>query len=154
MTAPASRPPTKSPYAYTPPTGDGWKMVRWARIGLTLLLIPLSVIAFRHEYGHIPLLSDIIVAIHEFGHYLFMPFGETLTTFGEHGTFDVGPWADRVRSVAAEHEGAWELPVVGEVAAPAAVLIRPDGHVAWAGDPDDPALPRALTKWFGAGRAA
>ena len=48
--------------------------------------------------------------------------------------------------------GVWELPVVGEVAAPAAVLIRPDGHVAWAGDLTDPALPRALATWFGAGR--
>jgi hypothetical protein len=82
MTAPVSRPPTKSPYAYTPPTGDGWKMLRWGRIGLTLALIPLSLSAFRHEYGHIPLLSDIILAIHEFGHYLFMPFGEMMTILG------------------------------------------------------------------------
>ena len=42
------------------------------------------------------------------------------------------------------HDGAWELPVLGEVAAPAAVLIRPDGHVAWAGVVTDPELPRAL----------
>ena len=48
------------------------------------------------------------------------------------------------------HDGVWELPVIGEVAAPAAVLIRPDGHVAWAGDLTDPELPRALTTWFGA----
>ena len=47
------------------------------------------------------------------------------------------------------YDGAWELPVLGEVAAPAAVLIRPDGHVAWAGDLTDPELPRALTTWFG-----
>jgi 3-(3-hydroxy-phenyl)propionate hydroxylase len=52
--------------------------------------------------------------------------------------------------VDAKHEGVWELPVVGEVAAPAAVLIRPDGHVAFAGDLTDPALPRALATWFGA----
>jgi hypothetical protein len=45
----------------------------------------------------------------------------------------------------------WELPVVGEVTAPPAVLIRPDGHVAWVGALSDPALPRALTAWFGAG---
>jgi hypothetical protein len=44
----------------------------------------------------------------------------------------------------------WELPVLGEVAAPAAVLIRPDGHVAWAGDLTDAALPAALDTWFGA----
>jgi 3-(3-hydroxy-phenyl)propionate hydroxylase len=44
----------------------------------------------------------------------------------------------------------WELPVLGEIAAPPAVLIRPDGHVAWAGDLTDPELPRALATWFGA----
>ncbi len=48
------------------------------------------------------------------------------------------------------YDGAWELPVLGEVAAPAAVLIRPDGYVAWAGDLTDPELPRALATWFGA----
>ena len=44
----------------------------------------------------------------------------------------------------------WELPVLGEIAAPPAVLIRPDGHVAWAGGLTDPELPRALATWFGA----
>jgi 2-polyprenyl-6-methoxyphenol hydroxylase-like FAD-dependent oxidoreductase len=63
--------------------------------------------------------------------------------------FDLTQWADRVQSVDATHEGAWELPVLGEVTPPAAVLVRPDGHVAWAGELDDPALPRALTTWFG-----
>ena len=72
-----------------------------------------------------------------------------LLNLGEPGGFDITPWADRVRLVDAEHDGAWELPVVGEVPAPPAVLIRPDGHVAWAGDLTDPALPRALTTWFG-----
>ncbi|MGH2927503.1 MAG: FAD-dependent monooxygenase, partial [Solirubrobacteraceae bacterium] len=67
-------------------------------------------------------------------------------------TFDISPWSDRVRMVGATHVGVWELPVVGEVPGPAAVLIRPDGHVAWAGDFTDPELPRALTHWFGAGR--
>jgi hypothetical protein len=82
VTAPVSRPPTKSPYSYTPPTGDGWKMLRWGRIGLTLLLIPLSLKAFNDELGQVPLLSDIILAVHEFGHYLFMPFGEMMTILG------------------------------------------------------------------------
>ena len=59
------------------------------------------------------------------------------------------PWANRVRLVDAKYDGVWELPVIGEVAAPPAVLIRPDGHVAWAGDLTDPALPRALATWFG-----
>jgi 2-polyprenyl-6-methoxyphenol hydroxylase-like FAD-dependent oxidoreductase len=68
---------------------------------------------------------------------------------GETDGFDISPWADRVRSVDAKHTGVWELPVLGEVPAPPAVLIRPDGHVAWAGEPTDPALPRALETWFG-----
>jgi hypothetical protein len=72
-----------------------------------------------------------------------------LLNLGPHGGFDIAPWADRVRLVDADHEGPWELPVLGEVPAPAAVLIRPDGHVAWAGDLSDPELPRALTTWFG-----
>jgi 3-(3-hydroxy-phenyl)propionate hydroxylase len=63
--------------------------------------------------------------------------------------FDIAPWADRVRLVDARHDGAWELPLIGEIAAPPAVLIRPDGHVAWAGDLTDPELPRALATWFG-----
>jgi 3-(3-hydroxy-phenyl)propionate hydroxylase len=75
-----------------------------------------------------------------------------LLNLGEPGGFDISPWADRVRLVDAEHDGVWELPVLGEVAAPPAVLIRPDGHVAWAGDLTDPELPRALATWFGAAR--
>jgi len=68
---------------------------------------------------------------------------------GVPGRFDLAPWVDRVRLVHAGYDGPWELPVIGEVPAPAAVLIRPDGHVAWAGVPTDPALPTALTTWFG-----
>ena len=73
-----------------------------------------------------------------------------LLNFGEPGGFDISPWANRVRLIDATHSGVWELPVLGPVTAPAAVLIRPDGHVAWAGDPEDPEMPRALTPWFGA----
>ncbi|HVL05584.1 MAG TPA: FAD-dependent monooxygenase [Acidimicrobiales bacterium] len=76
-----------------------------------------------------------------------------LLNLGDAGGFDISPWANRVRMVDAEHEGAWELPVLGHVAAPRAVLIRPDGHVAWAGDLTDPELPRALTTWFGAAKS-
>jgi hypothetical protein len=68
---------------------------------------------------------------------------------GEPGGFDIGPWADRVRLLDAVYEGRWELPVLGEVEAPGAVLIRPDGHVAWVGDVTDPGLPEALSRWFG-----
>jgi len=77
-----------------------------------------------------------------------------LLNLGEPGGFDIAPWANRVRLVDAKHAGVWELPVHGEVAAPAAVLIRPDGHVAWAGDLTDPELPRALATWFGAATPA
>jgi hypothetical protein len=77
-----------------------------------------------------------------------------LLDLGGPGGFDLSPWADRVRLVVATHDGAWDLPVLGEVAAPAAVLIRPDGHVAWAGEVSDPALPPALARWFGAAAAA
>ena len=77
-----------------------------------------------------------------------------LLNFGAPGGFDLAPWADRVRLVDARYEEAWELPVLGEVTAPAAVLVRPDGYVAWAGDLADPALPRALQTWFGAATTA
>jgi Aromatic-ring hydroxylase, C-terminal len=73
-----------------------------------------------------------------------------LLNLDEPGGFDISPWADRVRLVDASHDGVVELPVLGEIAAPPAVLIRPDGHVAWAGDLTDPELPHALTTWFGA----
>src|SRR5438094_5315573 len=72
-----------------------------------------------------------------------------LLNLGEPGGFDITPWANRVRLVDARHHGGWELPVIGEVAAPPAVFVRPDGHVAWAGDLTDPELPRALARWFG-----
>ena len=72
-----------------------------------------------------------------------------LLNLGEPGGLDLAPWADRVRFVDATHDGVWELPVLGEVEAPPAVLIRPDGHVAWVGELADPELPRALATWFG-----
>jgi 3-(3-hydroxy-phenyl)propionate hydroxylase len=72
-----------------------------------------------------------------------------LLNLGDRSDFDFTPWADRVRLVDAKHEGVWELPVLGEVVGPPAVLIRPDGHVAWTGDLTDPSLPRALATWFG-----
>ncbi len=72
-----------------------------------------------------------------------------LLDLGGPSAFDIGPWARRVRSVGATYEGRWELPVIGEVDAPAAVLIRPDGYVAWTGALTDPDLPSALSRWFG-----
>ena len=77
-----------------------------------------------------------------------------LLSFADSAASDISPWANRVRWVDARHDGVWELPLLGEVAAPPAVLIRPDGHVAWAGELDDPELPRALATWFGAAHPA
>ena len=65
------------------------------------------------------------------------------------GEFSVGGWADRVRVVRASYDGVWELPVLGAVRAPSAVLIRPDGYVAWAGEGSDDGLAEALRRWFG-----
>ena len=72
-----------------------------------------------------------------------------LLNLGKPGGFDIGPWADRVQSVDAGYTGTWTLPALGEVAAPTAVLIRPDGHVAWVGTGTDQGLADALTTWFG-----
>jgi flavin-dependent dehydrogenase len=72
-----------------------------------------------------------------------------LLHFGEPGGLDIAGWTDRVRPVDAAYNGAWELPALGEVAAPAAVLIRPDGYVAWVGDGTDKGLADALAMWFG-----
>ncbi len=72
-----------------------------------------------------------------------------LLNLGEPGGFDITPWAERVQLIDAEYVGEWELPVLGAVTAPAAVLIRPDGYVAWVGDGTDTGLRDALTTWFG-----
>jgi 2-polyprenyl-6-methoxyphenol hydroxylase-like FAD-dependent oxidoreductase len=68
---------------------------------------------------------------------------------GEPGGFDIAPWAQRVRVVNSQYGSTWELPVLGAVPAPSAVLIRPDGHVAWVGDRKQLGLRDALTTWFG-----
>jgi 2-polyprenyl-6-methoxyphenol hydroxylase-like FAD-dependent oxidoreductase len=72
-----------------------------------------------------------------------------LLNLGEPGGFDITPWADRVQSIDARYEGRWELPAIGAVTAPSAVLIRPDGYVAWVGEVTRPGLVDALTTWFG-----
>jgi 3-(3-hydroxy-phenyl)propionate hydroxylase len=73
-----------------------------------------------------------------------------LLNLSEPGGFDISPWADRVQLIEATYAGPRELPVLGEVAAPPAVLIRPDGHVTWVRDLTHQGLPDALTTWFGA----
>jgi hypothetical protein len=72
-----------------------------------------------------------------------------LINLGEPGGFDIAPWADRVQLVDAKYDGAWELPAIGAVTAPAALLIRPDGYVAWVGDGARGEHVEALTTWFG-----
>jgi 2-polyprenyl-6-methoxyphenol hydroxylase-like FAD-dependent oxidoreductase len=77
-----------------------------------------------------------------------------LLNLGQPGGFDITPWADRVQLIDAKYAGVWELPVLGEVTPPVAVLIRPDGHVAWVGEGTNVGLPDALTTWFGPPAAA
>ena len=72
-----------------------------------------------------------------------------LLNLGEPGGFDITPWADRVRLIDARCVDSWELRVFGAVTAPDAVLIRPDGYVAWVGDRTQLGLADALTTWFG-----
>jgi 2-polyprenyl-6-methoxyphenol hydroxylase-like FAD-dependent oxidoreductase len=72
-----------------------------------------------------------------------------LLNLGDPGDIDIAGWADRVQLVDAGYDGTWELPVLGVVDAPAAVLVRPDGYVAWVGDTTGAGLSEALTTWFG-----
>lgn len=72
-----------------------------------------------------------------------------LLSFAEPGDFDIARWADRVRLIHARVVERWELPVLGAITAPEAVLIRPDGYVAWVGDQTRTGLIEALTRWFG-----
>ena len=72
-----------------------------------------------------------------------------LLNFGEPGRLDIAPWADRVQLIDADYVGAWELPVLGAVPAPTAVLVRPDGYVAWVGERTQLGLAAALATWFG-----
>jgi 3-(3-hydroxy-phenyl)propionate hydroxylase len=72
-----------------------------------------------------------------------------LLNFGEPHDVDITPWADRVQSIDAGYDGKWELPAIGLVPAPTAVLIRPDGYVAWVGENGQSGLVEALAAWFG-----
>jgi hypothetical protein len=72
-----------------------------------------------------------------------------LLNLGKPWGLDISPGADRMLAIDAEYAGDWELPAIGQVAAPAAILIRPDGYVAWVGDGTDNGLGDALTTWFG-----
>lgn len=72
-----------------------------------------------------------------------------LIDFAGRGRLQIADWADRVQSIDAEYAGTWELPALGVVAAPAAVLVRPDGYVAWVDEGGGQGLAEALTAWFG-----
>jgi len=77
-----------------------------------------------------------------------------LLNLGQPRVLDIAPWTDRVQLIDAEYAGPWELPVLGSVSAPAAVVIRPDGYVAWVGDGTGTGLRDTLTNWFGAAPSA
>jgi 3-(3-hydroxy-phenyl)propionate hydroxylase len=77
-----------------------------------------------------------------------------LLNLGGPGGLDITPRADRVELIDASSKGEWELPVLGGVTAPTAVLIRPDGYVGWVGVQTQVGLPEALTTWFGPSAAA
>ncbi|MFK4505937.1 FAD-dependent monooxygenase [Bradyrhizobium daqingense] len=74
-----------------------------------------------------------------------------LLNFGKPGGIAAARWGDRIDVVDADYDGPWQLPAIGEVTAPGAVLVRPDGHVAWVGDGGERGLVEALTRWFGPG---
>jgi hypothetical protein len=108
-------------------------------------------------HGH-PLLGrrmpdlDLVTAFGSRRVYSFLHGAKpVLLDLAEPSALDISAWSDRVQHVKAKYSGTWELPVIGEVAAPAAVLIRPDGYVAWVGDGTSQGLREALTTWFGIG---
>lgn len=122
----------------------------------------LSGLGIRYDFGdgH-PLLGqrmpdlDLVVAGEAVrAHALLHEARPLLLDFAVGGSVDIGAWADRVRRVEAAYDGAWELPAEGVVPAPSAVLIRPDGYVAWIGDGGDAGLSAALNEWFGGANTA
>lgn len=70
-----------------------------------------------------------------------------LLSFGPPPDADLAPWIDRIQLISASTNGPWDLPVIGPVPAPTAVLIRPDGHVAWVGTGNSDGLAEVLATW-------
>lgn len=121
------------------------------------LAAELTGLGIRYDFGagH-PLLGrrmpDLDIAVDEAPtrvYALLRDARPVLLDFGTQGGVDIAPWADRVRCVRARHDGTWALPALGSVDAPSAVLIRPDGHVAWVGEGNWNGLADALATWFG-----
>jgi 2-polyprenyl-6-methoxyphenol hydroxylase-like FAD-dependent oxidoreductase len=93
---------------------------------------------------------DIVTARGTLGVFtLLQDARPVLLNFGEPGGVDITPWSDRLQLIDAEYDGPWELPAIGAVAAPTAVLMRPDGYVAWVGELSQAGLVDALVTWFG-----
>ncbi|MBV9888079.1 MAG: FAD-dependent monooxygenase [Acidobacteria bacterium] len=123
-----------------------------------------SALDIRYDFGEgHPLLGrrmpdlDVLTATGEQRVFTFLHQAKpVLISFAESAAIDLAPWASRIQRVDAKFEGKWVLPVIGEVPAPTAVLVRPDGYVAWVGEASAPqsGLSEALTQWFGPGATA
>jgi 3-(3-hydroxy-phenyl)propionate hydroxylase len=72
-----------------------------------------------------------------------------LLNLGDPDTIDLTGWEGRVQLVQGRSDGPWEIPLLGPILCPNAVLIRPDGHVAWVGEDGQTGLHDALATWFG-----
>lgn len=116
-----------------------------------------SGLELRYDFGEgHPLLGrrmpdlDVVTANGPTRVYTFLNGARpVLLNFGAPGVIDISQWSDRVPSVDVRYDGAWTLPAIGDVPAPSAVLVRPDGYVAWVGEAAGPELTEALIKWFG-----
>ena len=63
---------------------------------------------------------------------------------------DLEGWADRVTIEQVTFPETWRIPVTGEVASPRAVLVRPDGYIAWIDDGSGGTdIKHCLKFWFG-----
>lgn len=70
------------PFAAEPTRDDSPAIQKWGRVVFTLILALAARHAFNDEYGAIPILNDVDVAIHEAGHWIFFPFGKTMYILG------------------------------------------------------------------------